>query len=950
MVKKLLGLLLCGGIGASIWILPKLSEQPLWMVAIPLAVAILLGGPWSASSPLEGERRSSLSTIGLVLAFALGLAYRFSYLDTVPSGADMAETPLFTSLSARFLTEGFWYTPYVGYMHTLYAYIGALGMLLSSDWEWGFRAATAVVSFLTLITSFFAIRALSAVGSKAAWIGIGLMATSPWHIWISRFLMQKFLLPFCESITLFGLIVAATGIKRSHRYLGAVVAAIGFILGLHAYWGCYVLGGTWAVFLVYLVAFHRDQARRYLGPLFTASFLATCLALPVLYVLIPELGASGYIKSKLDYGDNVFLHKVVRNLEFLLWALSSSTSKYGTSFVTAPVAFLFLVGLFGAVRRFRSSIPSALLVINFTLFFVGIMVTWAHDMYMTGLLFSVYCLAGQGLVRSGQTLIAAFGGGRALFLGLAPIALLGEQAVTNYMVSLVRPTYTFFSPYANPATHLRDEMRALTSTHSVWIPRREFGESLWTLCDQGFPEYAFVRKLHVFNPDVPWFEPSAVQGTQGAELYLIPSEGSQRLIDTTLRKLYPNLVVHSLPVPPPHDQHPENLAPRALRVSIPVSDVFSLKEAPATPVGNEIESRGFLGVAQDVVYSFCSEDNVRPQLIVDDRTIEVMSCSDQSAKKHFAFLGAGLHPVRIVAQHKSAELKLFAKTKDGAASPIRELLWGFSPPDANAWAHQNRGDSGKPASFVYEARESFPQRDLDPLRSISARNGNETILSFMKGIFSFDRASNTTKQILDFQIGDFVKLGRAGTPLLMLRSGAKIFSLVGTTEKQLHDFGCPVTDFDQQGDKVATLCADGRIFITKGEKVETTTWVVKDQAVTGLVWIGDTLYVGTTVGTYYRNIITGTTGKIVGALMFNMGMSADDRGNIYIWSSDRNWTPKVYSSSGERLFDPTTGSTEFFFDEKGAPLKGVIMPKFFADGFLGAYGNDLRIFQKRAVN
>lgn len=774
------------------------------------------------------------------------------------------------------------------------------------------------------------------------------MAASPWHIWISRFHMQKFLLPLCESITLLGLILAMTSVKKWRRYWGALLATFGFILGLHAYWACYVLAPVWATFLLYLFIFHRSGVRRNWAPLLLACILTFALAVPTIWHFSYELGSSGYVKSKFDFGDSVYLHKVVRNLKFLFWGLSSA-SEY-ECFVTAPVTFLFLVGLVKAVTQFRSSIPSALIVINFTWFFIGIAATWAHDMYMTGLIFSVYCLAGQGLAWIGQSLMSTFAGGRWLFLGVAPIALVCQQAVANYPEALVFPRHTSFGPYVNPGTHLRNEMRAFTKTHSVWASRPEMGDGLWWLHEQGFPEYAFVENLNVFSPEAPWFDADKVQGTAGVELYLRPSKESQRLIDETLKKLYPHLTVTEIPVPAPYNQYSGFQAPKAIRVSIAVAAINQLKGATSTRVGDMTETQGFLLIPRDAVYSFCHNETSTPLLTIDDQSIEVPPCAAQGTPKYTAALDAGLHPVLISGSRGASELDLLVRSEGTNELRFANILWGFTPPSAGQWAREHRAPYGVPASFVYESVDVYPQKDLAFLRGISGFSATEPILSFMDGVYSFDRASNTKKRILP-SIQDQTRLGRPSSPLLLQRKGTEIVAVNGTEIRKLFDSGgMQIVDFDHQGERASLLYPDGRVLISKDGAIELTAPATQGAGASSVAWAFDFIFVATRSGIYFQNITTNTSGKILGGVSLTRGLSSDAEGNVYAWTGLPNLQPKVFSNTGRRLFNASAGSTALFVDKDGKPINGLTLPKFLGDEVLVAEGNNLRLFRRRALN
>lgn len=947
-IKISFGLFLFGCICASVWILPRLSSLPSWLVAVPLSVALIIGVRGNEGENVAVEKIAVLSKVGVVLALGLALEYRFTYLTTVPSPTNSGETGFFTGLAAKFAGEGFSYTSYQGYMHTGYAYLGALGMLLSSEWDWGFRFATAVASALTVVTSLLAIRALSPKGSAAGWIGAGLLASSPWHLFISRFLMQKFLLTLCESITLLGLIVAVTGATSARRYCAAILAAVGFVLGLHTYWGCYVLAATWTTFLLYLIIFHRSYARQFLGPLVVASVLALIVSLPAIEVVAGHRAPLGYVKTKFDFGDDVFLNKVMRNIEYVFWGLSASINKGGSPYVTAPVAFLFLVGLIRAVKRFRSSIPSALILINFAWFFAGIVATWAHNMYMTGLIFSVYCLAAQGAVWIGQALASAFGGGRLLLLGIAPLALVGHQGVTNYKKALFSPI-AGHSPYQQPASHLFDQIRAFSETHSVWLPMRGLGDTLARNHNLKYPEYAFVSKLHTFDANIPLFDTRAIEDSAGIELYLLPTPLSEILINDSLKVLYPNLVVTHLGAPPPYDQMPQYRSPTALRVSISLSDVMQLKTTSGVTLGDKIENRGFLAVTREGFYSFCYQESSKPRLVINNEPFEMMSCSEHAASQRLVFLGVGVHQVVVQSQLESSALKIISRHQDGTERPLQDLLWGFTTPSVQEWAKKNRGVLGKRSSFVYEVAEMFPNI-AEKILKISGLNTNTAVLSGWDGLLTFNRGSSTTQRYLP-SIDQEVMLGRPGTPLLIgNRGGTKVFAVLGDQMNLVFDAkSIAILDFDQQGDRLALLRSDGQVIITEKGGVETTIKITPAKPATSVAWISDTLYVATPEGIYYRKLSTGTSGRIAGDFSVLKNLSSDVDGNLYAWSPHQKEPTRVFSSSALQLYNAAANSTAIFLSQKGEPIRGLNLPKFLSDDVFAAYGNNLLIFRKKPV-
>lgn len=223
--------------------------------------------------------------LGLILVGVLVRAVGFS---AAPAGFNQDEA--FAGYEAwSLLTQGVdsWGYPFPCYfvswgsgMNVLESYLAIPFMALLGCTETALRLPQLILGCLSLPVFYDLLRRLA--GRRLAWIGLGLLAISPWHIMLSRWGLESNLAP---AFLLLGFYFLVRGLE-DNRFLLASAAAYG--VSLYAYAITWVVVPlTLGVCGAYLLATRRRFAWRYL---LGAVALLFVLALPLMLFLLVNLG------------------------------------------------------------------------------------------------------------------------------------------------------------------------------------------------------------------------------------------------------------------------------------------------------------------------------------------------------------------------------------------------------------------------------------------------------------------------------------------------------------------------------------------------------------------------------------------------------------------------------------------------------------------------------------
>ncbi|MEW6272219.1 MAG: glycosyltransferase family 39 protein, partial [Thermodesulfobacteriota bacterium] len=198
------------------------------------------------------SRRRALALLALALLCTMYLARIGGFVLQDPDEGRYAEIP------REMLETGDWVTPrlfYVKYFEKppLLYWLTALSFRAFGLTEWAARLVPALSGIVTVVLTFFLGARLA--GTRAAWIGAGVLTTMPLFFALSQALLIDMLLTACMTATMLG--VAAAHVaddKRGWALLVAFTAALGVLAK-----GLVALALPGAIALAFLLA-TRDFA------------------------------------------------------------------------------------------------------------------------------------------------------------------------------------------------------------------------------------------------------------------------------------------------------------------------------------------------------------------------------------------------------------------------------------------------------------------------------------------------------------------------------------------------------------------------------------------------------------------------------------------------------------------------------------------------------------------
>ncbi len=295
-----LGATVCAAVaGVMWWTQPFQTPEAtraalLWLLAIGIAIAVTARAcTW---------RRHSLSVWTVIpwLLFGLALAPRLWNVADVPYGLWFDEAQ--AGLEARkFLAEGR-YTPITdtfGRDASLFYYLISAASVVIHDPIAAGRTVAALVGAANAPLVYLLGREL--LGWRVGLAGGVLLATSRWHLDVSRLGWDPIALPVCATLAFW---LLARGV-RTGRWTDLAWSGMAFGLGLHGYIGFRGLPFVAIVLLIYAVARQRRSVRRWLPGLFVFGACAVLVALPVLVFAVQDPQAfNGRINQTLIFAQS----------------------------------------------------------------------------------------------------------------------------------------------------------------------------------------------------------------------------------------------------------------------------------------------------------------------------------------------------------------------------------------------------------------------------------------------------------------------------------------------------------------------------------------------------------------------------------------------------------------------------------------------------------------------
>ncbi len=410
-----------------------IADHPRATVELPSWHQIPL---WERLNTIKANKQE-LALLALVLT--VGIGFRFYQLDAISPGLN--DDAAWNGLYAIELAQRATYTPYSrptspgGPGHeTMFHYFTAALMALIGETSLAVKMTSAIVGVLHLFASYLLAREL--FGRQGALIATVLLATSGWHITMSKVGWRAISLPLFETLCFYFLWRGF----RTRRYLDFALSGLALGLTLNAYHAGYV-----TPFIVLLLWLHRMiglrgspslvGARARLLRLGSAMASLTALTLTPLLAYVVQHGDAFTQRARL-----LFLGaRLVQagNLEPLWRNLATAAGLFnlyanGDDFFLTrplldfPISVFWVLGLGYCLSRWRDKRYLLLLVWSGGALGLGVL-SIPNGNRCIGAIAPVYFMGGIFLERLARALRAALPSGgsyrRAVTAGLAGVLL-----------------------------------------------------------------------------------------------------------------------------------------------------------------------------------------------------------------------------------------------------------------------------------------------------------------------------------------------------------------------------------------------------------------------------------------------------------------------------------------------------------------------------------------------
>ncbi len=493
-----------------------------------------------------------LTWLCLTVALAAAVSFRATHWRTVPAGYGY-EVLNFVKFASSLVRRGFPYEPYGWYAHTLLSYvIGAVNAFVADEML-AMRLAAAGISVATVLAVAWC--AWQLFEGAAAWATASLLAISWWHLWATRNGYHQFLMPLLQPLVVGGMVAGL----RNGSSLGFGLAALGLVLGLHAYWGLYVMP-LYAALLALLVRWklpevwaQRVRAIRW----FTWGTAVGLIPLGCFFATGPQ--AFQYIVESLDpqrVGASSTVAKLSVNLNYLRQALLPGVPLEQTGHaVLDPVTWAATaVGLVLALRTCRSELGAMAVLLLLFLYIPALALSIANEFYIGALLCPLYLLAGLGLGRA----IAAWWSCHAAagLLAIAAYWALWAQAYEQnqqHFLQVISRTMLRSADRVEAQGFILLERLQAHRGKNLFVPRnepgRDFGGEAFSLAV--LPGYSWLNAVGVLTSQTALFPAVALREGHDAVSYVPRAPFAERFLLPTWRRLYRDVAIREVAPPPP---------------------------------------------------------------------------------------------------------------------------------------------------------------------------------------------------------------------------------------------------------------------------------------------------------------------------------------------------------------------------------------------------------------
>jgi hypothetical protein len=547
-------IILCACIGTTLFFIHLLGLYGICILLI-LSTIIFLTSETNIHS--DFEKISLVDLVGITLSITIGIYFRVYALKTCPSG--YGPEPLnFIAFAERLKNEGLSYIPYSWYAHTLYSYVIRAFMIFTDSPVMAQKYASSFISITTLLVLFFSLSNL--FSKRIAWLSIFFFASSYWHLFISRYGYNLFLLPFFQALFILTLCLA---LKRNslvfHIISGLVVA-----LALHAYWGCYLIPIVWLGVMIYLWLFNKTLWNSSKYKFLIALLVFLLCIIPLIYFFYTNYQfdlsypiSKFYENSKIGDSISTKLHK---NIVAIAWSLSGN-SNAGSWAHSAPLtnlalSCLFFYGLINLIRNLNDRYENPLIFLMFFIYLLGLCIT-TTELYIAALLVPIIYLTAYGFLQFLITFQSYKSKQLVQFKLLCFMILLICFAMKDWNTFFFERIHTQF--YKSSWFILGENLKESLTNSNVFIPfeepDRDFGPEITELANN-YKYYHFIKSIQSFTPKKIFFTPSDFFNDKNVEIYLPAHSNAHTQIIHDLETLYPFLHKQLLPFPAPYNVGP----------------------------------------------------------------------------------------------------------------------------------------------------------------------------------------------------------------------------------------------------------------------------------------------------------------------------------------------------------------------------------------------------------
>lgn len=878
-------------LGASVLCPGHVSGQ-VWTVGWFLVAAVLcFAGPLHVEVESPGTVWRGLLAAGTAAALVTAVWSRTVYLTTVPAGYGY-EVLNFVRFAHSLVERGFPYEPYSWYAHTLFSYAIAAVLLVVPDEILAMRIAAALISIVTVCATVWCAKAL--FGREAAWVTAALLSVSSWHVWTSRNGYHQFLMPLFQSLVVGGLVVGL----RDGSWRALAVASAAMILGLHAYWGLYLMP-VYAGLLAFAVWWwFPDRWQRSRRAFWASAAVATVGSTPVLVWLlfVPE-GLSYLWKSLLPerVGAPTFGSKIPMNLRYLREAFLPAVPamRSATALLDGLTWAGVVVGVVLGLRRLPRDLAALAVLLLVGVYILGLVLSVANEFYVGSLLLPLYLLAGLAYasaigawrqvhpVLGGLIAVAVFAGAWAYQIPACVEHFFRILAVQK-LRGADRPEAQGYLLLEHLRGH-SDLNRFVPSNE----PGKDFEGEALSLGDH-LTSYRWLHAVGRLHSGIALFPPVWLREGRDAVLYVPRSPHVERFLLPLWRQMYAGLEQRDLLPPPPWLDLGVGAFGWEIRIPWPSlrSRLGALQEGG--------EAAGHLWVANDGLYELRPFVPGAATIILHERELKVGEA---------VYLEEGYHPVRFSSSGfgwSGWQIRM----QGGPWQPLDlYLVHGLVARQPELQPYES--SIGAAAQFRWGRSSTIPMPET-PI-ALVAPGGREVWAVLRTQAQRVPTAGTPSRSVQLPEVQDFQPVFGNDTLELFAPQGTRFRVEPPPVERLGDDLPCRAVAVFATAHSPLAVCRDGTLLVAGREPVPLRAGdgAPLVQVVAAARGTGEILLIDAALGQLLAYSLDGTLlrWRVVPRVWWDSQLALDADGNLYLRRWVSGW--RMYNPRWDLLFDPS---------------------------------------------